>query len=237
MHKEFSSPPAKPSLFDRLLASKEPERRTTEEYHRLVKQYYDGPAGWFTVVTGVLTGHETLACRIMGPHGFDIRGCKRVLDAGCGNGRYLRVLLRLADAGATLIGCDLSQGMLRRARRRLTNDRPFLLATDLRQLPYREGSFDAAVCGWVLEHLQDMRLGLRELARVLRPGGKLLVLTTERTLTGAICSRIYHSRTTHRADLRAACTECGLEWHRELWWSSLHRVLGLGGIVVELRKT
>jgi hypothetical protein len=63
-------------------------------------------------------------------------------------------------------------------------------------------------------------------------GGSLCPRVPDVQLSGRIC----HSRTTHRADLRAVCAEGGREWYRELWWSSLHRVLGLGGIVVELRK-
>jgi ubiquinone/menaquinone biosynthesis C-methylase UbiE len=93
------------------------------------------------------------------------------------------------------------------------------------------------VCGWVLEHLPDPRPGLRELARVLQPGGKLLLLSTEDTFTGAVCSRLWHCRTYSRADLRRVCGECGLRWQREMWFSPLHRVLKLGGIIVELRRT
>lgn len=219
------------------LASRAPDRWAPEEYRRFVRRYYDGPAGWFTLLSGFLTGHETLAYRIIGPHGFDLRGCRRILDAGCGNGRYLRFLLCAAEPQAVLDGCDVSLGMLRRARQRLRSRRPLLVAAALQQLPYRDHSFDAVVCGWVLEHLPDLTAGLLELRRVLRPGGKLLLLTTEDTLLGALCSRIYASRTTNRRALRAIVEACGLSWYRELWWSRAHRRLGLGGIVVEVRNT
>ena len=220
----------------RFLESKEPERRTAEAYRQLVRNHYDGPAGWFTSVTGVFTGHEALAGRLIGPRGFDIRGCKRILDAGCGNGRYLKLLLKRADPDAVLTGCDLSAAMLRRARRRLRSERPLLVTADLTRLPYRDQLFDAVVCGWVLEHLPDPILGLRELARVLRPGGKLLLLTTERTIPGAVCSRFYHCRTIRRAEVRSAAESSDLIWHREHWWSSIHKFAKLGGIVVEFRR-
>src|SRR5438067_448365 len=106
----------------------------------------------------------------------------------------------------------------------------------LTRLPYADGAFDAAVCGWVLEHLPDPGPGLGQLARVLRPGGKLLLLCTEDTLTGAMCSRLWHCRTYNRGELRRRCAECGLRWENELWFSRVHRWLKLGGIIIELRK-
>jgi ubiquinone/menaquinone biosynthesis C-methylase UbiE len=165
-----------------------------------------------------------------------VRGCKRILDAACGNGRYSKFLLRHADPDAVLTSFDLSAQMLRRARSRLRSDRVTHAVADLTRLPYADATFDAVVCGWVLEHLPDPRPGLRELARVLCPGGKLLLLSTEDTFTGAMCSRLWHCRTYNRGELRRVCAECGLRWQREMWFSPLHRALKLGGIIVELRR-
>lgn len=222
--------------FRHLVASKEIHHSSTEEYTQFLKRKYDGAAGWFTVITGYLTLHEPLARRIISPQAFDVRGCKHILDAGTGNGRYLRVLLKEADPDALLVGCDLSVGMLRRAEMRLRSGRPHLLTADITKLPYADQSFDAAICGWVIEHLPDQLVGLKELYRVLKPGGKLLLLTTEHTFLGAVCSRMYHCRTTRRADLKDLCEKAGLTWYRERWWSQLHKWLGAGGIVVELRR-
>jgi len=63
-----------------------------------------------------------------------------------------------------------------------------------------------------------------------------LVLSTEGTFTGALCSRLWHCRTYNRAELKRVCHECNLEWQRELWFSRLHAWLRLGGIIVELAK-
>src|SRR6516164_6885896 len=101
------------------LESKEPQRRSFSDYRRFIQQHYDGLPGKLTAVTGLLTGHEALAGRLIRPGAFDIQGCKRILDAGCGNGRYSRFLLRQADPDALLTAFDYSQGMLQRARDRL----------------------------------------------------------------------------------------------------------------------
>jgi ubiquinone/menaquinone biosynthesis C-methylase UbiE len=219
-----------------VLESKKLKRQSTGEYRRFIQKHYDGLAGKLTTFTGLVTGHETLAGRLIRPEAFDVRGCKRILDAGCGNGRYTRFLLREADGDALITGFDLSQSMLRRARRRLKSPRVGHVAADLTRLPYPDAFFDAIVCGWVLEHLPDPRPGLKELARVLQPGGKLLLLVTEDTLTGSMCSRMWHCRTHNRAELRRLCQECGLRWLRPLWFSRLHALLRLGGIIVEMRR-
>jgi SAM-dependent methyltransferase len=218
------------------LESSQPRKRSFLDYRRFIQGHYDGLPGAMTAVTGLFTGHELLAGRLLRPSGFDVRGCKRILDAACGNGRYSRFLLRQADPDAVLTSFDLSPRMLMRARARLRSDRVSQAIADLTRLPYASATFDAIVCGWVLEHLPDPTPGLRELARVLQPGGKLLLLSTEDTFTGAVCSRCYHCRTYNRAELRQTCESCGLSWHRELWFSGLHRMLKLGGIIVELRR-
>ncbi len=230
------SPAPASSGLGRALESKEPARRSFLDYRRFIQGHYDGLPGALTAFTGLVTGHEALAGRLIRPGAFDVSGCKHILDAGCGNGRYSRFLLRHADPDATITAFDLSPRMLDRARRRLASERVSHAMADLTRLPFRDGQFDAIVCGWVLEHLPDPRPGLNELARVLRPGGKLLLLSTEDTLTGAMCSRMWHCRTYNRQLLRQTCAECGLRWERELWFSPLHRLLKLGGIIVELRR-
>lgn len=233
---DFSSSPPVATGLRRVLESKDPTRRPFADYQRYIQRHYDGLPGALTAVTGRLTGHETLAGRLIRRDRFDVRGCKCILDAGCGNGRYSKFLLSEADADARITGFDYSRQMLQRARKRLRSSRVSHVAADLTRLPYPDACFDASVCGWVLEHLPDAQLGLRELARVLRPGGKLLLLATEDSFTGALCSRLWHCRTYNRRELRNVAQACGLHWVRELWFSKLHEKLGLGGIIAELRR-
>jgi ubiquinone/menaquinone biosynthesis C-methylase UbiE len=97
---------------------------------------------------------------------------ERVLDVGCGTGR---LTARLAsELGATAVGCDYSAGMLEKARER--TQRPAWVQGDAMALPVRSGSFDAVVCTESFHWYPDQPRAVRELARVLRPGGRLLVV-------------------------------------------------------------
>jgi ubiquinone/menaquinone biosynthesis C-methylase UbiE len=218
------------------IESNRPRQQPYAEYRAFIQDHYDGFAGKLISLSGIFTLHSLLAGRVLRPAAFDLRGCKRILDAGCGSGRHCKYLLRHSEPDASIFAFDLSQRMLTRARRRFKSGRINFLAADLTRLPFADAHFDAIVCGWVLEHLPDPRPGLRELTRILQPGGKLLLMTTEDTFAGAMSSNIWHCRTYNRRELRKACEESGLHWHRPLYFSDLHRVFKLGGIIVELRK-
>ena len=101
-----------------------------------------------------------------------VRPGDRVLDACCGTGD-LALEARAAGAGS-VVGVDFSDGMLERARRKA----PDLewLQGDVLALPFGEASFDAAVVGFGVRNVDDLEAGLRELRRVLRPGGRLGIL-------------------------------------------------------------
>src|SRR3954463_759364 len=148
---EPTSPLSRRTRLGAALESAEPRRRSFGDYRRFIRDHYDGLPGALTAVTGLVTGHEALAGRLIRPGAFDVRGCKRILDAACGNGRYARFLLKHADPDAVLTAFDLPPNMLRRARARLRSDRVSFAAADLTRLPYAAEAFDAVVCGWVLE--------------------------------------------------------------------------------------
>src|SRR5947208_7142824 len=113
----MSTQDLRPRRLRRAIESKKLARQDFADYRRFIQTHYDGLAGKLTGFTGLVTGHETLAGRLIHPKAFDVRGSKHILDAGCGNGRYTRVLLKRADADATITAFDLSQRMLKRSRR------------------------------------------------------------------------------------------------------------------------
>jgi SAM-dependent methyltransferase len=97
-----------------------------------------------------------------------------VLDVGCGNGRYLAELQARGHRGR-VCGADLSAGMLRTARSAAGDDP--LLVGDAQSLPFASASFDVALVMHMLYHVPDRARALREIRRIVRPGGVALVLT------------------------------------------------------------
>lgn len=91
-----------------------------------------------------------------------------VLDACCGTGD---LALAAERAGGRVTGLDFSERMLERARRKSASVR--WVRGDVLALPFADGSFDAVTVGFGIRNVEDLEAGLRELARVLRPGGRL----------------------------------------------------------------
>jgi demethylmenaquinone methyltransferase / 2-methoxy-6-polyprenyl-1,4-benzoquinol methylase len=99
----------------------------------------------------------------------------RVLDAACGTGD---LALEAERRGGKVTGLDFSERMLERARAK--SDSVEWVQGDVMALPYDEATFDAATIGFGIRNVSDLEGGLRELARVLRPGGRLAVLEITR---------------------------------------------------------
>jgi SAM-dependent methyltransferase len=92
------------------------------------------------------------------------------MDAACGTGRYTEYL---SAQGHRVIGVDSSPEMLAHARARVPKAQ-FLLG-DLHELPLPDDRVDIVVCALALSHLRDLRPAVAEFARVLRPGGHLVI--------------------------------------------------------------
>lgn len=93
---------------------------------------------------------------------------RSVLEVGCGTGLLLR---RFAALAREAVGVDLSPGMLAHARARGLS----VVEGDAAALPFPDGRFDAAVSFKTLPHVPDLRRALAEMARVVRPGGALVI--------------------------------------------------------------
>ncbi|MDD9945908.1 MAG: class I SAM-dependent methyltransferase [Myxococcales bacterium] len=93
---------------------------------------------------------------------------RRVLEAGCGTGL---ILSRLTDQASEAYGFDLSPGMVARARSRGLR----VTLGSVTAIPFADASFDVVCCFKVLPHVPEIETALRELMRVTRPGGRLVL--------------------------------------------------------------
>lgn len=144
----------------------------------------------------------------------DLRG-RRVLDAGSGTGSFSA---RALDRGAAVVAADIGAGLLTVAREKGIER---VVASDVGRLPFQDGTFDVVVSSECIEHTRSPRDSVRELARVLRPGG-VLALTCPNKFWRWSCT---------------IANVLGLRPYRGLenWpsWGELARWLGDGGMTIE----
>jgi demethylmenaquinone methyltransferase/2-methoxy-6-polyprenyl-1,4-benzoquinol methylase len=101
------------------------------------------------------------------------------LDVCCGTGDLALELSRRVAPGGSVVGCDFSEPMLDVAREKVSAGPPAPVRfewADALSLPYDEGRFDAATVGFGARNLADLGRGLSEMRRVLRPGGRAVIL-------------------------------------------------------------
>lgn len=103
----------------------------------------------------------------------DLSAADRVLDLACGTGDIAELSAR---KGARVVGIDLTFAMLRLARGRLADAGVRLAAGDMAELPVASGSVDVVTVGYGLRNVPRLADALVEIARVLRPGGRVLAL-------------------------------------------------------------
>jgi SAM-dependent methyltransferase len=152
-----------------------------------------------------------------------VRPGARVLDAGCGSGRTLEELGRYGE----VFGIELDPGAAEVARGR---DRGEVRIGRLEEMPWDDGHFDLITCLDVIEHTPDDRATLRELSRVCRPGGFLLVtVPAYQGLWSMHDVANHHYRRYSRSRLREAADEAGWRVRRMTSFNGL--LLGPAAVV------
>ena len=141
-----------------------------------VREIFAGVARRYDFLNHLLSAG--LDHRWRGRAAADCGAAETVLDVCCGTGDLARALL--ARRGRRVIACDFSSAMLARARRKLAGPiragRASVLEADALRLPFADGSVDAAASAFGLRNLEDPARGLAEMVRVVRPGGRVVVL-------------------------------------------------------------
>ncbi|MEV2236572.1 demethylmenaquinone methyltransferase [Micromonospora sp. NPDC049891] len=146
------------------------QRASLDKQPHEVAAMFDGVAARYDLTNTVLSFGQDRFWRRATRAALDLRPGDRVLDVGAGTGVSTE---ELAHSGAYAVGADLSLGMLHAGKR--TRPQVPLLAGDALRLPFADASFDAVTISFALRNVSDTDAALRELARVTRPGGRLVV--------------------------------------------------------------
>lgn len=177
----------------------------------LVEQY----ARWRASPLGAIT--ERVETKVVFDLAGDLRG-KRVLDVGTGDGTYA---IEAAERGAIVTALDLKQEMLDAAQARATSRGVEVTLQQGRaeQLPFKDASFDVVIAVTVLCFVPDAQRAVGEMARVLVPGGRVVlgelgrfsVWAAERRVRGWLGANTWrHAQFWSRADLEALAQGAGL---------------------------
>jgi demethylmenaquinone methyltransferase/2-methoxy-6-polyprenyl-1,4-benzoquinol methylase len=149
---------------------------STDEKPRYVAAMFGRIAARYDLMNTLMTGGQDAHWRhvvvdAIGP-------AQQVLDVGTGTGKLARALATRLPS-ANVVGVDFALAMLRRAA---PDQR--LACADATRLPFGNHQFDAVVSGFLMRNLADVRAGVAEQVRVLRPGGRLVILETTPGPTG-----------------------------------------------------
>jgi ubiquinone/menaquinone biosynthesis C-methylase UbiE len=167
-----------------------------------MKARYDGIADWYDEYNAQAAGsHGAELARLLGP------GSGRCLDLGCGTGHYVEAI---RATGRVPVGLDHSADQLRLARRGGTA----LVRADAAALPFADAVFPTVVAMWLSTDVDDFGAVLREVARVLEPGGTLVAYGVHPCFNGpCIENRPDGARVVHPTYRRAG-------WHEAApWWT------------------
>ena len=158
-----------------------------------VRAMFDRIARRYDLLNAVLSFGADAGWRRRAARAADLGGSGRALDVACGSGRLTRELHRLAPGGL-VVGLDFSLRMLEVAAEVAPGAR--YVRADALRLPFPEGSFEAVTMAFGLRNLTDAEAGLAEMLRVLRPGGRAVVLEFVRPAPGPV-GRVYRAYLRH----------------------------------------
>jgi demethylmenaquinone methyltransferase/2-methoxy-6-polyprenyl-1,4-benzoquinol methylase len=149
-----------------------PTRAALDKKPADVAAMFEGVARRYDVTNTVLSMGQDRVWRRRTRQCLELRPGQRVLDLAAGTGVSTA---QLRESGAYAVACDFSLGMLRVGKQHKARRGVPFVAGDALRLPFRDGAFDAATISFGLRNVADVPLALRELARVVRPGGRLVV--------------------------------------------------------------
>ncbi|HYV15240.1 MAG TPA: bifunctional demethylmenaquinone methyltransferase/2-methoxy-6-polyprenyl-1,4-benzoquinol methylase UbiE [Conexibacter sp.] len=142
-----------------------------------VRAMFDGIARIYDRLNSVMTAGLHHRWRERAADLAQLAPGARALDVACGTGDFALELARRVGPGGEVVACDFSERMLELARAKAA-DVPTIRVewANALELPYADDTFAAATVGFGVRNFSDLERGLSELARVVRPGGRVVVL-------------------------------------------------------------
>lgn len=153
-------------------------QRESPQFSEQVQGMFDRIAGRYDLLNSLMTAGLHHAWRERAVDRAEVGPGDSVLDVCCGTGDLSLALAERVAPDGRVVGCDFSEPMLDLAREKAADrGAPVRFEwADALELPYDEGRFDAVTVGFGVRNLSDLDRGLAEMSRVLRPGGRLVIL-------------------------------------------------------------
>jgi demethylmenaquinone methyltransferase/2-methoxy-6-polyprenyl-1,4-benzoquinol methylase len=157
-------------------------QRDSEEFADQVRGMFDRIAGVYDLMNSAMTAGLHHQWRQRAVERAEVGPGSDALDVCCGTGDLALELRRRIGPDGRVVGCDFSEPMLELARHKSGEEGlPVEFGwADALELPYGDASFDAVTIGFGARNLANLDRGLAEMARVLRPGGRLVILEITR---------------------------------------------------------
>jgi ubiquinone/menaquinone biosynthesis C-methylase UbiE len=195
----------KPKRFDVLRSDSDGIR---DFFDRVGPRFYT----WFFALTGYRSSLKFFWRRHLDRMG--LREGAQILDSGIGTGFLTINLLREARIPLNVTGLDFSPGMLTGLARNLAKVRiesgVACQLGDMRMLPFRDESFDFVMTSEAMEYLPDVREGIAECVRVLRPGGKFLFIATKNSPMGRLIAATWKNKVLDPDYVKSSMIEVGI---------------------------
>lgn len=163
-------------------AGPEIPQRDSEQFATQVRGMFDRIAGVYDLMNSAMTAGLHHKWRERAVDRAEVGAKSDALDVCCGTGDLTLALRRRIGPDGRVVGCDFSEPMLEQARRKSGEEGlPVEFGwADALELPYGDQSFDAVTIGFGARNLADLDRGISEMARVLRSGGRLVILEIAR---------------------------------------------------------
>lgn len=155
------------------------DNRQSPDFAGQVNRMFDRVAGRYDALNSVMTAGLHHRWRQRAAARTELKPGDSALDVCCGTGDFALELAARVTPGGHVVGCDFSEPMLDLAREKAAErgaEGVRFEWADALQLPYDGGRFDALTVGFGVRNLADLDRGLREMARVLKPGGRVVIL-------------------------------------------------------------